>query len=107
MSVLLSLLSGGIIGGFIGAFLGGFVKFFWENWLPSALTWRHEQKVQREKFLSQFRDPAVRATIELRNRVFAIITTMDFMIVKKIGQEDYYITSTAFLLAQFFAWVEI
>jgi hypothetical protein len=111
MSDILSLLSGGLIGGFIGAFLGGFAKFFWEHWLPGRLTWQREQKVQREKFLSQFRDPAIRAISDLQGRVFAILLNPkqagNYTYVKGIGEGDYYILSTAFLIAQFFAWVEI
>lgn len=111
MSDILSLLSGGLIGGFIGAFLGGFAKFFWEHWLPGRLTWQREQKVQREKFLSQFRDPAIRAISDLQGRVFAILLNPKeaghYTYVKGIGEGDYYILSTAFLVAQFFAWAEI
>lgn len=102
-----ALLSGGIIGGFIGAFLGGFAKFFWEQWLPGRLTWRRQQQIEREKFLAQFRDPAMRAIADLHNRTHDILTRDDLGYLKRIGQESYYITSTTFLIAQFFAWQEI
>jgi len=111
MSNILSLLSGGLIGGFIGAFLGGFAKFFWEHWLPGRLTWQREQKVEREKLLSQFRDPAIRAISDLQGRVFAILLNIknagNYTYLTGIGEGDYYILSTAYLVAQFFAWVEI
>lgn len=101
-------ISSALVGGFIGAFLGGFAKFFWENWLPSQLTWRRQQNVDREKFLAHFRDPAMRATSELQDRVYALIKLPgNYQYAKEIGQEDYYILSTAFLVAQFFCWVEI
>lgn len=107
MTELLSLLSSGIVGGFVGAFLGGFAKFFWENWLPNWLTWRHQQHIDREKFLSRFRDPAMRATADLHNRIYHILTREDIKYLKEIGHENYYIISSAFLIAQFFAWTEI
>lgn len=104
---LLSLLSGGIVGGFIGAFLGGFTKFLWEHWVPSRLTWQRQQQIDRDKFLSQFRDPVMRATADLQNRIYSILVTDNIAFLKKEGRIDYYINSTAFLVAQFFAWVEI
>jgi len=107
VSEFLSLILGGVVGGFVGAFLGGFAKFFWENWLPSQLTWRHQQQVDREKFLAQYRDPAMRATSDLHNRIYHLLTREDIEYLKGIGYEDYYITSTTFLIAQFFAWMEI
>jgi hypothetical protein len=109
MSDLLSFLSGGIVGGFLGAFLGGFAKFFWELWLPDWLTWRRQQRVQREKVLSQFRGPAIRAISELEGRMSAILSDLagNYGYVRDLGQGDYYINSTAFLIAQYFAWDEI
>lgn len=108
MSEILSLLSGGIVGGFIGAFLGGFAKFFWENWLPSQLTWRREQRVEREKLLSQFRDPAIRVASDLQGRVFVILSgNAHYLYLRRNRLKEYYIVSTAFLVAQFFAWVEL
>ncbi|UCF06132.1 MAG: hypothetical protein JSV33_03645 [bacterium] len=114
MPDILSFLSGGLIGGFLGAFLGGFAKFFWEQWLPSWLTWRKEQRVQREKVLSQIRGPAMRAISDLQSRIFVILRSdpkdpedYNYLYLKGKGQEDYYINSTAFLVAQFFAWEEV
>ncbi len=107
MQEILSLLSGGLIGGFIGAFLGGFAKFFWENWLPGRLTWRREQQVEREKLLSQVRAPAIRAVSDLQGRIYSILKNDSYAYLKSIKNEDYYITSTAFLLAAMFAWNEI
>jgi hypothetical protein len=107
MQDILSLISGGLIGGFLGAFLGGFAKFFWDNWLPGQLTWRREQKVERDKLLSQFRAPAIRAVSELQGRVYSILKGNNYAYLKSIKNEEYFVTSTAFLLAALFAWVEI
>ena len=108
MFELLPILSSGLVGGFIGAFLGGFTKFFWENWLPSQVTWQRQQKVDREKFLAQFRDPTMRATSELQERVYALLKLPENRkIAEESWEKDYYLTSTAFLVAQFFAWTEI
>lgn len=109
MPDIISLISGGIIGGFIGAFLAGFAKFFWEHWLISQLTWRREQKIERQKLLSQFRDPAIRAAGELARRINTILRTRGghFEYLKGIQHEQYYIYSTSFLIGQFFACREI
>jgi hypothetical protein len=108
MDAIGSFLSGGLIGGFIGGFLGGFSKFFWERWLPDRLTWKREQKVRRRKLLATERDPAVRAISELQGRLWVILDTEagNYEYVKNLGQGDYYIDSTAFLVAQYFAWSE-
>lgn len=107
MPDILSFISSGIIGGFLGAFLGGFAKFFWENWLPSEITWRREQRVERDKLLSQFRNPAIMATADLQGRVFVLLDKGgNYKYLQKIGMANYYILSTSFLIAQFFAWVE-
>ena len=108
MSDILSLLSGGLIGGFVGAFLGGFAKFFWEHWLPSQLTWRREQRTEREKLLSQFRDPAIRVISDLQGRVYAILSgNNSYVYLSRVKLKNYYVVSTAFLVAQYFAWVEL
>lgn len=100
-------LSGGVIGGFIGAFLSGFAKFIWEYWLPGRLTWQRQQKIDRERFLSKFRDPAMRAITDLEHRIFTMLCTHNIRYVIETGNEDYYILSISFLLANFFAWTEI
>jgi hypothetical protein len=107
MPEILSFISSGIIGGFVGAFLGGFAKFFWDNWLPSQITWRREQKTEREKILSQFRDPAISATSDLQSRVFRLLHGGNYEYLQDLGMQDYYVLSTAFLVAQFFGWVEL
>lgn len=107
MPEVFSFISSGIIGGFLGAFLGGFAKFFWDNWLPSQITWRREQRVEREKLLSQFRNPAIMAASDLQGRIFVLLHGGNYNYLRRIGMEDYYVLSTAFLVAQFFAWVEI
>jgi hypothetical protein len=107
MPEIFSFISSGIIGGFLGAFLGGFAKFFWDNWLPSQITWRREQKVERDKILSQFRNPAIAATSDLQGRIYVLLQGSNYDYLKDIGMGDYYILSTAFLVAQFFAWAEL
>jgi hypothetical protein len=107
MPDILAFISSGIIGGFLGAFLGGFAKFFWENWLPSQITWRREQKVEREKLLSQFRNPAITVTWDLQSRIYVLLQASNYRYLKGVGMGDYYVLSTAFLVAQFFAWTEL
>jgi hypothetical protein len=109
MERILSFLSGGIVGGFLGAFFGGFTKFFWERWLPDRLTWRREQEVAREKLLSQFRGPAIRAIYDLQGRIYVIVQkrAANYEYLKKVDQDEYYVDSTAFLVAQCYAWMEI
>jgi hypothetical protein len=103
------LLTSGLVGGFIGAFFGGFSKFFWERWLPDQLTWRREQRVRQRQLLATQRDPAVRAINELQGRLWVILSTeaANYHYVKQQGDAAYYIQSTAFLVAQYFAWSEL
>lgn len=103
------LFTSGLVGGFIGAFFGGFSKFFWERWLPDQLTWRREQRVRQRQLLATQRDPAVRAINELQGRLWVILSTKaaNYHYVKQQGDEEYYIQSTAFLVAQYFAWSEL
>jgi hypothetical protein len=103
------LLTSGIVGGFVGAFLGGFSKFFWERWLPDQLTWRREQRVRQRQLLATQRDPAVRAVNELQGRLWVILSARaaNYHYAKQQGEEEYYIQSTAFLVAQYFAWSEL
>lgn len=103
------LLTSAVFGGFVGAFLGGFSKFFWERWLPDRLTWRREQRVRQRQLLATQRDPAVRAVNELQGRLWVILSTRaaNYHYVKQQGEEEYYIQSTAFLVAQYFAWSEL
>jgi hypothetical protein len=107
MPEIFSFISSGIIGGFLGAVLGGVAKFFWDNWLPSQITWRREQKVERNKLLSQFRNPAIMATSDLEGRIFVLLFGGNYKYLREIDMEDYYVLSTAFLVAQFFGWTEL
>lgn len=102
-------LTSGVVGGLIGALFGGFSKFFWERWLPDHLTWRREQRVRQRQLLATQRDPAVRAINELQGRLWVILSTKaaNYHYVKELGDEEYYIQSTAFLVAQYFAWSEL
>jgi hypothetical protein len=109
MDEVVRLLTSGVVGGFVGAFLGGFSKFFWERWLPDQLTWRREQHVRQRQLLATQRDPAVRAINELQGRLWVILSTgaRNYHYAKQQGEEEYYIQSTAFLVAQYFAWSEL
>jgi hypothetical protein len=101
--------SAALVGGLIGTFFGGFTKFLWEKWLPEWLTWRRTQRVERERQLAYVRAPAILAFSDLHGRLDAIASweAQNYRYVKSIGQGDYYIHSTAYLVARAFAWQEI
>jgi hypothetical protein len=101
--------SAALVGGLIGTFFGGFTKFLWEKWLPEWLTWRRTQRVERERQLAYVRAPAILALSDLHGRLGAIARTKaaNHRYVKAMGQGDYYIDSTAYLVARAFAWQEI
>ncbi|HKQ00195.1 MAG TPA: hypothetical protein VJ735_07665 [Actinomycetes bacterium] len=101
--------SAALVGGLIGTFFGGFTKFLWERWLPDWLTWRRTQRVERERQLAHVRAPAILALSDLHGRLDAIARTQaaNHRYVKAMGQGDYYIDSTAYLVARAFAWQEI
>lgn len=101
--------SAALVGGLIGTFFGGFTKFLWEKWLPEWLTWRRKQRVERERQLSGIRAPAILAMSDLHARLETIATTQaeNYRYVKAQGHGDYYIDSTAYLVAHAFAWQEI
>jgi hypothetical protein len=109
MEPFFSFLSGGIVGGILGAVFGGMSKFFWEKFLPDWMTWRREQRVAREKLLSQFRAPAIRAISELQGRIYVILRdrASNYEFLQHTHQDEYYVESTAFLVARCFAWLEI
>jgi hypothetical protein len=102
---ILTFLSGGVIGGFIG----GATKFFWEKYLPDWMTWRRQQKVDREKLMSQFRGPAIRAMHGLERRIYGTVDEQasGYQNIKQEGQAEYYINATTFQIAQCCAWIEI
>ncbi len=104
-----SALTSGVIGGLVGGLLGGLSKFFWERWLPDRLTWKRDQRVRQRQLLATQRDPAVRAINELKSRLWVTLTTnaQNYHYTKSLGRESYYIESTAFLVAQYFAWSEV
>ena len=101
--------SAALVGGLIGTFFGGFTKFLWERWLPEWLTWRRTQRVERERQLAYVRAPAILAFSDLHGRLDAIASWQaeNYRYVKSIGQGNYYINSTAYLVARAFAWQEI
>lgn len=102
---ILTFLSGGVIGGFIG----GATKFFWEKYLPDRITWRRQQQVDRERLMSQFRGPAIRAMHDLERRIYGTVEEQasGYQNIKQEGQGEYYINATTFQLAQCCAWIEI
>jgi hypothetical protein len=97
--------SAAVIGGVLGTFFGGFSKFLWERWLPDWLTWRRTQRVEREHQLSTVRAPAFAALAELQGRLRAIAHTQaaNARYTKAIGETNYYLHSTAFMIARAFA----
>jgi hypothetical protein len=101
--------SAALVGGLIGTFFGGFTKFLWERWLPDWLTWRRTQRVERERQLAYVRAPAILAFSDLHGRLEAVASwqAQNYQYVKQIGQADYYINSTAYLVARAFAWQEV
>lgn len=101
--------SAALLGGLIGTFFGGFTKFLWEKWLPEWLTWKRTQRVERERQLARVRAPAILALSDLHFRLAAIarLQAGNYAYVKSMGQGDYYINSTAYLVARVFAWQEI
>jgi hypothetical protein len=101
--------SAALVGGLIGTFFGGFTKFLWEKWLPEWLTWRRTQRVERERQLASVRAPAILAFSDLHGRLDTIARTQasNYRYVRGLGRGDYYIHSTAYLVARAFAWQEI
>jgi hypothetical protein len=101
--------SAALVGGLIGTFFGGFTKFLWEKWLPEWLTWKRAQRVERERQLAYVRAPAILAFSDLHFRLLVIEQSQagNYHYVKRLGQADYYIHSTAYLVARVFAWQEI
>jgi hypothetical protein len=101
--------SAALVGGLIGTFFGGFTKFLWEKWLPEWLTWRRTQRVERERQLASVRAPAILAFSDLHGRLDAIASTQakNYLYVKSIGRGNYYVDSTAYLVARAFACQEI
>src|SRR6478672_12367292 len=102
-------LSAALVGSLIGTFFGGFTKFLWETWLPDRLTWQRQQKVERERQLASIRAPAILAFSDLHFRLKHVGETKaaNYEYVRRIGEADYYINSTAYLVARAFVWQEI
>ena len=102
-------LSAALVGSLIGTFFGGFTKFLWETWLPERLTWRRQQKLERERQLASVRAPALLALSDLHFRLKNVAETKaaNFTYVRGIGEPDYYVNSTAYLVARAFAWQEV
>ena len=63
------------------------------------------------EFLLQFINPAWRATSDLQNRIWSILRTDNIKYMeaerKDTESKEHAITGTAFLVAQFFGWMEI
>lgn len=101
--------SAALVGGVLGTFFGGVSKFLWERWLPDWLTWRRSQRVEREHQLSTVRAPAFAALAELQGRLRTIAHTKaaNARYTKAVGEPNYYLHSTAFLIARAFAAQEV
>jgi hypothetical protein len=93
----------------VGGFIGGATKFFWEKYLPNRITWRRQQQVDRERLMSQFRGPAIRAMHDLERRIYGTVgeQASGYQNIKQEGQGEYYINATTFQIAQCCAWMEI
>jgi hypothetical protein len=94
-----------LVGGLIGTFFGGFSKFLWELWLPGWLTWRRTQRTERERQLATIRGPAYLALADLQGRIRAIAHTQsaNYHYSQAVGEANYYLHSTAYLVARAFA----
>lgn len=101
-------------GAFSAAVLGGLVaaavvKFIGEHWIPAWLTARRAQRLELQRQLAGVRAPAIRALAELHDRLAAIAATgaHGHRYARSIDEPDYFVDSTAYLLARVFAWQEI
>jgi len=100
----------GIFGGFIGVFLRGAADFIWKYFLPSRLTWWAQMRRERLEFDSAVRAPSIAAVMDLQTRIWNIVEERQHEEYKNADNPnfyDYYITSTAYLFAQLFAYGEI
>lgn len=92
-----------------GAVFAGALKFFLEKYLPDWMTWRRKQQADRERLMSQFRGPAIRAMHDLERRIYGTVEEQagGYQSIKQEGQAEYYINATTFQIAQCCAWIEI
>ncbi|MEV0430228.1 hypothetical protein [Micromonospora sp. NPDC050495] len=98
--------SAAVLGGLVAA---GVVKFVGEHWIPAWLTARRAQQLELQRQLAGVRAPAVRALAELHDRLAAIASTgaHGHHYARTIDEPDYFVDSTAYLVARVFAWQEI
>lgn len=101
--------SAAVLGGLVAAFAAGIIKFVGEHWIPAWLTARRSQRLELERQLASIRAPAIRALAELHDRLAAIASTNahGHRYAKVIDEPDYFVDSTAYLIARVFAWQEI
>lgn len=98
--------SAALFGGLIGTFFGGFTKFLWERLLPDWMTWRRNRRIDRDHQMATIRAPAYLAFYEFQDRLRVIANNQaaNYRYVKTIGEGDYYIRSTAYLVGCALAW---
>lgn len=99
-------ISAALVGGLIGTFFGGFTKFLWERVLPDWMTWRRTRRLERDRQMATIRAPAYLAFSELRGRLryIAYSQAANYKYLKGIGEADYYVRSTAYMVARALAW---
>jgi|KBSSwiStaDraftv2_1062776.scaffolds.fasta_scaffold521430_1 hypothetical protein len=95
-----------LVGSLIGTFVGGLTKFLWERLLPDWITWRRTLRMERDRHLAAIRAPAYLAFSELqgRLRIIAHKQAKTYKNPKKLGADEFYVRSTAYLLSRAFAW---
>lgn len=70
---------------------------------------RQEQSYQRYRLMSRYRDPLLDASNDLQSRIFNIYEQKFFVsfVIGKTGRDhEYGINHTAFVIAQYFGWME-
>jgi hypothetical protein len=106
-------------GGILGALLAPFPKAFAERWIPALAGWYQQQAQARQRVLAMYRDPMLRAADDFQSRLFNIISPAQDgktckpyseggeAYMRAYGGHEYFVESTLFEAAQYFAWSEI
>jgi hypothetical protein len=98
--------SAALVGALIGTFFGGFTKFLWERLVPDWMTWRRTRRLERDHQLATIRAPAYLALADLQGRLRVIAESQahNYKYAEAIGEGDYYVRSTAYMVGRAFAW---
>jgi hypothetical protein len=98
--------SAALIGALIGTFFGGFTRFLWERLVPDWMTWRRTRRLERDHQLATIRAPAYLALADLQGRLRVIAESQahNYKYAEAIGEGDYYVRSTAYMVGRAFAW---